>query len=292
MDELNVNFNLSENEELNANFQLQNEDLSANFSLNDNEEIKAGFSLSENNLGANFALNEEESIEATFKVNVTPSKVSQLENDLNFVDLEQLETKQDKGDYIDNIESRGNITVSRSGSNVYLSVGGVTSSEFHTVVDRLEETIGAKQDKGDYALKEELDDYALKTAMGTQLNSKADISFHNVTTTGRSYVASWLAPSSKYINYAWSANNYLEYVAPSYGYFWASMHGSSASSYVEWCHVNNGVQGLQCRSYGTDPKASIYVKKGQTVRLFWSGVTFFYYIRFFYCLGSEWEAEE
>lgn len=66
---------------------------------------------------ARFTLEEQESIKAVFKMNVYPDKLSQLENDMNFVTKEDidlpnlstlvteeelekaLETKQPKGDY-------------------------------------------------------------------------------------------------------------------------------------------------------------------------------------------------
>ena len=116
-------------------------------------------------LVANFTLSEPEEIQAVFKLDLTPSKVSQLENDLGFVtkdevtlpDISGLVTKEE-------LELKGYLTEHQDISHL------VTKTEFENVVEQkidlsdFENTINdlnlelnEKQPKGDYALKSDVD---------------------------------------------------------------------------------------------------------------------------------------
>ena len=95
-----------------------------------------------NELKATFALEEQEPIRATFKINLTPYKLSQFENDMGFVRKDEV------------------------------TIPDIDLSNLATK-DELAQGLETKQPKGDYALKSEMPD-TTNFATKTELNNKQD----------------------------------------------------------------------------------------------------------------------
>lgn len=94
---------------------------------------------------ARFTLEEQEPIKANFKINLTPSKVSQLENDLDFVRREEVNIPDvdfDKFATKDEVKN--------------LSEQKVDVSDFENSIEDINVALDEKQQKGDYALNSEV----------------------------------------------------------------------------------------------------------------------------------------
>ena len=95
-------------------------------------------------LVARFTLSEPEEIKAVFKLDLTPSKVSQLENDLGFVTKDEV-TLPDLSGLVTKTEFE-NVVEQK-----------VDLSDFENAIDDLNLALNEKQPKGDYALKSDVD---------------------------------------------------------------------------------------------------------------------------------------
>lgn len=115
---------------------------------------------------ADFIFEESEAINANFEVNVTPKKLSELENDMGFitkddietpdVDLSNLATKTELANELilkqDKLIAGNNILID---NNVISAIGGGGSVDAYTKAET-DNLLDKKQDKGDYAQKFEL----------------------------------------------------------------------------------------------------------------------------------------
>ena len=94
---------------------------------------------------AKFILEEQEPIKVNFLINLTPSKVSQLENDLDFVRREEVNLPDVDFDEFATKQEVENISTQK-----------VDISDFENTIDDINSALETKQPKGDYALKSEV----------------------------------------------------------------------------------------------------------------------------------------
>lgn len=131
--------------------------------------------------------------------------------------------------------------------------------------------------------------------IATDLNGKADVSLSNVNETGTSTGAGWAMPSDTYVNLTIGSNG-TTYTAPANG--WYYVHGDSDAnnnfhSITIFYNTANNWNTPVIRRSNSSSSAGIAgivpVKKGQQVRIEYSGVTMKHFL-FIYAQGSESEA--
>ena len=98
-------------------------------------------------LKANFKIEKREPIQATFRISLTPEKVSQLENDLDFVRREEVNLPDVDFDEFATKQEVENISTQK-----------VDVSDFETTIEDINIALETKQPKGDYASPNDIPD--------------------------------------------------------------------------------------------------------------------------------------
>lgn len=115
-----------------------------------------------NELRAKFTLDNTEPIKVKFSLNLTPSKLSQLENDMGFVRKEEINLPDVDFDDLATKQEVENISTQK-----------VDISDFENAIDDINSTLETKQPKGDYASPNDIPDIsnlATKDELKTEID--------------------------------------------------------------------------------------------------------------------------
>lgn len=123
-------------------------------------------------------------------------------------------------------------------------------------------------------------------AIITDLNGKADTDLLNVSDTGNVQMAKASMPSNKYVNLTLGASG-THYTAPANGWFLLRKDSTGVHQELRLTNISNQLVGYTVATGNLALGASVPVKKGDQVDVYYSAEGTLEFFRFIYAVGSE-----